>query len=338
MIREREDKRMIQLERIHGLEKELSLVNEHMERLLLSKNKGMQEVMNWILDSKGKQIRPILTLLCARFGDRQIDVTEYAAIIEICHMASLVHDDVIDEASYRRGRLSVQKKFGQKMAVYAGDYMIFSIIGHTNCRLSNRHKKIYQMLEQLCEGELGQNSNLYNLDITLEKYLENIEGKTAILFELACSVGAMEGKCTQKMIKHMEQYGRNLGMMFQIRDDLIDFSSSLQKEGKPVCQDFSNGIYTMPIILACREKEYYMELKKLAQGDRERKITKEEVNKRVLEILIKSKVLEQCKEQIQSYYRKAKEALDILKDCDEKVLLYNLIGEIRDSCSSISFE
>ena len=323
------EKRMFDVENVYGLDKDLEKVNLHIERLLKAKNSMMQEVMDWILAAKGKQIRPILTLLCARFGNRELDVTEYAAIIEICHMASLVHDDIIDEADYRRGQLSVQKKFGQKMAVYAGDYMIFSVIGHTNCRLLNRHKKIYRMLEQLCEGELGQTSNLYNMDITIEKYLDNIGGKTATMFELACNVGAMESKCSKKIIQNLSSYGKNLGMMFQIRDDLIDFSSNLQKEGKPVCQDFANGVYTLPIIIACKNEEYKKQLEQLAKYYKTKQKEKVVIDSEILGILDRSKAFEVCDQYMKDYYKKALEALVDLPDCIEKQTLVSLARKVR---------
>lgn len=116
------------LEGLSLLESELARVNQHIERMFRSQNPSMQKILQWVLQARGKQLRPILTLLCAKLAGKQIDATEIAAVIEICHTASLLHDDVIDEAELRRGQLPVQKKFGREMAVYAGDFMIFSAI------------------------------------------------------------------------------------------------------------------------------------------------------------------------------------------------------------------
>ena len=113
------------LERLFLLEPELTRVNQHLERLCQSQNPSMQKILQWVLQARGKQLRPILTLLFAKLAGKQVDATEIAAVIEICHTASLLHDDVIDEAELRRGQLSVQKKFGREMAIYAGDFMIF---------------------------------------------------------------------------------------------------------------------------------------------------------------------------------------------------------------------
>lgn len=119
---------IMDLEGLSLLESELARVNQHIERLFQSQNPSMQKILQWVLQARGKQLRPILTLLCAKLAGKQIDATEIAAVIEICHTASLLHDDVIDEAELRRGQLPVQKKFGREMAVYAGDFMIFSAI------------------------------------------------------------------------------------------------------------------------------------------------------------------------------------------------------------------
>lgn len=120
--------KIMDLEGLSLLEPELTRVNQHLERLCQSQNPSMQKILQWVLQARGKQLRPILTLLCAKLAGKQIDATEIAAVIEICHTASLLHDDVIDEAELRRGQLPVQKKFGREMAVYAGDFMIFSAI------------------------------------------------------------------------------------------------------------------------------------------------------------------------------------------------------------------
>lgn len=119
---------IMDLEGLSLLEPELARVNQHIERMFQSQNPSMQKILQWVLQARGKQLRPVLTLLCAKLAGKQIDATEIAAVIEICHTASLLHDDVIDEAELRRGQLPVQKKFGREMAVYAGDFMIFSAI------------------------------------------------------------------------------------------------------------------------------------------------------------------------------------------------------------------
>jgi len=175
---------------------ELQIVNTHIERLCRSNSESMQEMLDWVLKARGKQVRPLLTLLCAKLKGKSVDVTEVAAVIEICHTASLIHDDIIDEADTRRGQLSVQKKFGREMAVYAGDFMIFAAISRTGLRKKPYYSSIFEKLEKMCDGEVSQFEHRYNRTITGKKYIENIIGKTSAMFSIACGVGAYEGKCT----------------------------------------------------------------------------------------------------------------------------------------------
>lgn len=159
----------------------------------------------------------ILTLLCSRLKGKKADATEVAAIIEICHTASLIHDDIIDDADTRRGQLSVQKKFGREMAVYCGDFMIFAAMGRTDLRIKPWYRAMFSRLEMMCDGEISQYDNQYNTDINEEKYMENIVGKTSAMFIIACEAGAYEGKCDLDEIEAIDEFAKNLGLLFQIR-------------------------------------------------------------------------------------------------------------------------
>lgn len=139
-----------------GNEYRAAMVNAHIDRLCQSNSESMQKLLDWVLSARGKQIRPLLTLICARLNGKSVDVTEIAAIIEMCHTASLIHDDIIDEADTRRGQLSVQKKFGREMAVYAGDFMIFAAISRTGIRKKHYYSSIFEQLERMCDGEVSQ--------------------------------------------------------------------------------------------------------------------------------------------------------------------------------------
>ena len=202
---------------------EMEKVNRHIERLCHSNNASMRKVIDWILEARGKQIRPILTLLCAKLKNKKVDATEMAAIIEICHTASLVHDDIIDDADERRGQLSVQKKFGREMAIYAGDFMIFVTLGRTDFRLKPWYRDMFQKLEVMCDGELAQFDNQYNVNISENQYIANIIGKTSSMFGIACGAGAYEGGCNIKEREMVDAFSTNFGLLFQIRDDLMDF-------------------------------------------------------------------------------------------------------------------
>ena len=164
--------KIMDLEGLSLLEPELTRVNQHLERLCQSQNPSMQKILQWVLQARGKQLRPILTLLFAKLAGKQVDATEIAAVIEICHTASLLHDDVIDEAELRRGQLSVQKKFGREMAIYAGDFMIFSAISRTSLVNQPWYRELFGNLEILCDGEVEQFDNRFNTEISEEQYTD----------------------------------------------------------------------------------------------------------------------------------------------------------------------
>lgn len=241
---------MVNFEDMSELTKDLVKVNEHIERLCKSNNASMQKVIDWVLSARGKQIRPVLTLLCSKLKGKRKDASEMAAVVEIAHTASLVHDDVIDNADERRGILSVHKKFNREMAVYAGDFMIFVTLGRTNLRLKPWYRDMFQNLEVMCDGELTQFDNQWNCDITEEQYISNIIGKTSSMFRIACVSGAYIGGCDETERYAVGEYAANFGLLFQMRDDLMDFVSTKKVSLKTVHNDFKFGYYTLPAIHA----------------------------------------------------------------------------------------
>ena len=255
---------MIDFSDVEGISEELAEVNQHINRLLFTRNESMNAVMQWVLASRGKQIRPLLVLLCSRLNKNHVDVTEMAAIIEICHTASLVHDDVIDDADERRGQLSVQRKFGREMAVYAGDFMIFATLGRTDLRLKPWYRDMFSNLEVMCEGELSQFDHQYDTFITEDQYIQNVIGKTSSMFTIACVSGCYEGKCTDRQIQMMRDFSRDFGLFFQLRDDLMDFLSCTEESKKSVQSDFRSGYYTLPAIVCFQDPEKGNELRSLA--------------------------------------------------------------------------
>lgn len=319
------DSLKLQAELEKELQKGLQKVDRHMRRLLQSENKKMQEVMDWILGTRGKLLRPRLLLVSARLGSAVRDATEYAAILEIVHMASLVHDDVVDEADMRRGKLSVQKKFGKSMAVYSGDFMIFSTIGNTNIKYDEKYRKFYGSLNKLCNGELDQNSRLFDANITAHEYIRNITNKTASMFELACELGAMVGEAGEAVARNAAIFGKMFGILFQIRDDLLDFRS--QEIGKPTQQDFMNGIYTLPVIYSFQDADAREALARLAGrargGSADRGLCAE-----VEAVIRSSGGFKRCYEKAAEYYREAGQALKHLPEGLEREYLQALLDEL----------
>ena len=175
-----------------------------------------------------------------------------------------IHDDIIDEADTRRGQLSVQKKFGREMAVYAGDFMIFAAISRTGIRKKHYYSSIFEQLERMCDGEVSQFEHRFDIEISEEKYIENIIGKTSAMFCIASEAGAYEGKCSDNEISAIKRYAENFGLIFQLRDDLMDFLPTGDLSGKIVHNDFWNGYYTLPAIHTFSDCRYGAELRQIA--------------------------------------------------------------------------
>lgn len=171
-------------------------------------------------------------------------------------MASLIHDDIVDDSPLRRGLPTVQEKYGKDRAVYAGDLLLSRIVqslfrdGYVRVGQS-----FGQAVEEMCVGEVGQMSCRYREDVTVGQYMRNIYGKTAALCRLACSAGAAESGCSEEVKEMLEELGINFGYMFQIRDDLLDFVSDSSREGKPTQADFREGILTLPVLYAMEDEK-----------------------------------------------------------------------------------
>lgn len=324
---------MINIKEIPELESEFKMVNSHIERLCRTDNPSMQKMLDWILKERGKQIRVILTLLCSKLKGKKVDASETAAVVEICHTASLIHDDIIDDADMRRGQLSVQKKFGREMAVYAGDFMIFSAIGRTKLMNKQWYRPMFLKLESMCNGEVGQFDNRYNIDITEEKYIENIIGKTCAMFDIACSAGAHEGKCSNSECEHIKNFAEKFGLIFQLRDDLMDFVSTNELSKKTIHNDFWGGYYTLPAIHTFNDSRYGSELKQIALDIRNG-IREEAADKKISELINLSGGYRYTLSLIDKHSQEAKSALDIFKDSAAKRKLIEMVDFIQKNSHS----
>ncbi|GDZ84167.1 geranylgeranyl pyrophosphate synthase [Leuconostoc citreum] len=204
----------------------------------------------------GKLIRPALTLLFSRLSDNPYNAKAISlgASLELLHLATLIHDDIIDESKLRRGHESIQSQFGKDTAVYAGDYLLtgmFSLLERADKPAAN--KLALKALQEILFGELVQKQNRYNLSADFNSYLTQIKGKTAALFRLSVSFGVISGdNYSEPLLETVSHLGENIGVTFQLLDDYLDFESITQdlSLGKPVGQDIRNGIYTAPILFA----------------------------------------------------------------------------------------
>lgn len=220
---------------------------------------------------EGKLLRPALVLLFAQYDqcDKETltKITNVAASIELLHNATLIHDDIVDESDVRRGKPSTQAKYSKKVAVYAGDFLfaLSSRLLSDNARSMESLQIDGKVMQGILGGELGQLDSAYNTKITKERYLDQINGKTGLLFGLSCFLGAFEGGKSKMVANNALKFGELLGQAFQMKDDILDYTSTEADFKKPVLLDLKNGIYSGPLIFAMQNDE---------SGDLERLISK----------------------------------------------------------------
>jgi octaprenyl-diphosphate synthase len=199
----------------------------------------------------GKRMRPILMMLMAKNYGAVSQVTQHSAVgLELLHTASLVHDDVVDESGERRGQASVNATYNNKVAVLVGDYILSTALLHVSF---TGNQSIVQELSELgrtlAAGEILQLSNIQNQQISEEVYYQVIQQKTAALFQSCAAIGALSAGASEENVKKAGEFGRNLGIMFQIRDDIFDYFDS-KEIGKPTGNDMTEGKLTLPVIYA----------------------------------------------------------------------------------------
>ena len=209
----------------------------------------LAQVLDHIRQRAGKRMRPMLILLMAKHFGGITDATQYAAVgLELLHTASLVHDDVVDDSAERRGQSSVNAEYNNKVAVLVGDYILSTAL--LNVALTDNQiivKRLAELGRTLASGEILQLSNIQNTEISEDVYYDVIIQKTAALFEACCTIGALSAGGSDEDIEKASLFGRNLGIMFQIKDDIFDYSQS-SEIGKPTGNDMAEGKLTLPVI------------------------------------------------------------------------------------------
>lgn len=244
----------------------------------LSHTNGMlTQALDHIRQRAGKRMRPILILLMAKNFGRITDATQHAAVgLELLHTASLVHDDVVDESGERRGQASVNQVFDNKVAVLVGDYILSTAL----LQVSYTHSEVIvrclaELGRTLSNGEILQLSNIQNQDISEDIYYQVIKQKTAALFEACAALGAVSAGATGSEVESARSFGRNLGIIFQIRDDIFDYYDH-GEIGKPTGNDMIEGKLTLPVIYALNTTQDE-EMTTLARKVKNGSVTDEEI-------------------------------------------------------------
>lgn len=256
---------------IPDLSAQLAEVNDRAKAITLDAllRQPLSQVLENVFSVPGKQLRPALLLLFGRIGSAYPNCMEQlitaGAIVELTHMASLIHDDIVDDSPSRRGRPTLHSAYGKDMAVYGGDYLLSKVLSqlmHQNMLEPGR--VLAKSIADMCSGELGQYSSQFDVQTNENCYFTNISGKTAALFSASCEIGAVISGCSNQTTNFAARFGHSLGIIFQLRDDLIDCIPGCREDGKKHGMDFINGIYTLPVIYSFNDAEHGPQLQALA--------------------------------------------------------------------------
>ncbi|MDP2938545.1 MAG: polyprenyl synthetase family protein [Candidatus Omnitrophota bacterium] len=317
----------MQLKGIYQLiKKELIFAEEILEKSLKgATNKSILEISDYLLEAKGKRLRPALVIFSAKASQQSSPLNERSMIsvacaMELIHTASLIHDDVIDHASLRHNKPTINSKYGQDVSIAVGDYLYsigFELI--SSCRNTDILSCVSQATKAMCEGELIQVCERDNLDLLKKRYIIIAKKKTASLFVASCQAGAMLSNSKVYIQHALKGYGLNFGIAFQIIDDYLDLTGKTEDLGKSPGADFKMGELTLPILnLLTQTKDRNRLMSLIKQQD------SPEAFRELKQRFINSRALLKTKEDVCFYAQEAKKELNRLKDSCFKQSLFNL--------------
>jgi octaprenyl-diphosphate synthase len=317
------------------IEKELKSVTNDLESFLgKSEVASISEINQFLLKNPGKRLRPTLVLLSAKATSKEnsfsnTKLTNIASAIEMIHLASLVHDDVIDHALIRHSKPSVNHKWGADVSVALGDYLYskaFEII--SSCGNIDILYCISQATSMMCEGELAQVCTRDNISLMKKQYLSIIEKKTASLFAASCKVGAIISNSNELTQNTLREYGINFGIAFQIIDDCIDLVGEMADLGKSPGADFKMGELTLPILNLLSQTKDKKELLYLIN-----QVNKQSAFQEIKQRFMNSEALTKTKEEISIYIQKARKCLSKLEESVFRQCLFSLVDLMVDRAS-----
>lgn len=308
---------------------------QEISKIVINQSKGKSQLSNNIIKNLisfgGKRIRPLLSIIsfnicCNSSSQSNQDYLKIAAAIELLHNATLLHDDVIDDSKMRRGNKTANYQWGNKASILSGDLLLATsfqlIIAVGQMQIL---KSIADASKIMSDGEISQLSNIGNINISKEEYFDIIYAKTAILFSVATESGAILANIDSQKVILLKEFGKNLGMAFQIMDDVLDYDSDQVKMGKNIADDFFEGKVTLPIILL----QDYCNLEEKDQiknifSNNEIKPNSEDF-KLVNAILYKYDIIDKSKDLAKSYINKASDNISSFADCADKNIMLSIM-------------
>ena len=310
-----------------NINNEIKKVEDRLQHAIKSSDQTLEDAAFHLLSSGGKRVRPVFVILSSQFGDSK-DTSEntyrVAVALELIHMATLVHDDVIDKSDKRRGRPTISKKWDQTTAILTGNFLLALGLQHlSEIKDSRVHNIISKSIVDVCKGELFQFQDQFNSDQNITNYLRRINRKTALLIQLATEVGALTSNASDEVVRKLKMIGHYIGMSFQIIDDVLDFTSSEKKLGKPVGSDLMNGHITLPVLLEMRKDQAFKQ--KVADLNPE---SPQSAFYECIETIRTSQSIEESKVISEKYLNKAIKLIDELEDNPNKALFRKLIKKM----------
>ena len=281
----------------------------------------LTELLTHSLKGGGKRIRPALTLLSGKFYNYDLDcLLPMATAVEIMHTATLIHDDAIDKSPVRRGRPTINRVWDNEKAILLGDYLIAKSGALV---VTTRNQRVMKLLDQtlmtITGGELAQSFSAFNPEQTRQHYLHRIISKTASLFSLVTESGAILSQAPAKSAKILKEYGHNLGIAFQIVDDIMDFAGTEKEMGKPVGSDLAQGTLTLPAMLLLERYPEDNPVRKVFQNR-----GGQENIRQAIELVRSSSIVPECYKVASDYCAKACRNLKLLPDTASRQSLIDL--------------
>ncbi len=241
---------MILKELTASIQNDLNRVEATISETLRTDNLFIQQMVDYLAGSAGKRIRPALAILSAKYcGEVTEETIALGAALEMIHVATLIHDDIIDNSEVRRKQKTLNFKWGNEISVLMGDYVFASSFYLMAKKLpKNVLSTLADTTNIICRGEISETFHRFNASLTENQYLEVIKEKTASLFAASCQTGAMLMEADESVVENLYRFGMGIGMAFQVIDDTLDFVGQESKVGKPVMSDFKEGKLTLPVI------------------------------------------------------------------------------------------
>ncbi|MDA0263415.1 MAG: polyprenyl synthetase family protein [Chloroflexi bacterium] len=300
---------------------QLARVEDKLRSLAETETSPVQPLLKYVTDVGGKRVRPAITLLAAQFHPHDPERPVFmASAVELLHLATLIHDDTVDNSPLRRGRSTVSNTWNPHVAVLFGDY-VFATSATFVCDTQNIRviRRFSETIMELASGQLLEYFNAFDAAQARELYHDRIYRKTASLFCTASESGALLGGAPENEVQALRDYGYNIGMAFQVGDDLLDVQGDASNLGKPVGSDLLNGVLTLPTIML---------MERYPNDDLVPALFKDPTDsaklEKVLEVINNSTILPDCERVVQDYCDKARQAIQDLPDCGPKRSLDDL--------------